>query len=121
MNVLGWGAVLFSILSLTPIFKGEPGFWLWLGASLFFFGVGVFMILCTGTFQIGKEEIIHSSKLGNYRIQWNEITFIEYDLYGSIVLNGRDKYLTIYNPEWWASKDRIAADFFIFRNSVTQY
>ena len=73
---------------------------------LFFFSIGAYLALISGSTEMNFDSITHKTLLGAYRIRWVEITEIEMDSSdGHLVFCGRDRRLSMIGPKFWTGKD----------------
>ncbi len=93
------------------------GFFTWFSYSccrgwpaLFFFfftGLGLYLILAAGSFDLDEQSLTHQSAFGRWRIGWNEIVSVEVgQVDGTIVLHGTDKRFILAPPGYWRGVDR---------------
>jgi hypothetical protein len=100
----GWLLLLMSMLFIYVFASEGP----WIG-SVFWVGfacLGIYCALITGRSEADKAGVTRKLPLGHYRILWDEIRFVEFDMFGSLVFYGDDKYLAITGPGYWAGKEK---------------
>lgn len=100
----GWLLLVISVLFVYVFASEGP----WIGA-VFFVGLaclGIYCALITGRSEVDRAGVTRKLPLGHYRILWDEIRFIEFDMFGSLVFYGDDKYLAITGPGYWAGKEK---------------
>jgi len=74
---------------------------------LLFVGLGVFLLLFSGTLEMNSEIITFQTPLKRYQIRWDEVIRIELDRVGSnIVFWGDNKRLVALGPYYWQGPDR---------------
>src|SRR6185369_7869790 len=72
-----------------------------------FVGLGVYLLLESGTFEMNGETITYRTPLARHQIRWDEVTRIELDKMGStIVFWGENKRLVALGPYYWEGRDR---------------
>lgn len=87
---VAWGSiVLFGSFAFFAWRAGQPG------ASLtfaVFIVLGILMLLTTGWLEADESGLVYRSRLGRYRIRWEEIQHVESDGQ-TLVLCAPDKHL----------------------------
>jgi hypothetical protein len=88
----------------------------WIGACvLFAFEIlGLYLFLSTSaTLVFSEESVTHHTLFGVYRIRWEEVTSIEFDAQGTLVLHGEEKQFVVWPVELWSGKQKREACEFI--------
>ncbi|MBW2037948.1 MAG: hypothetical protein JRI41_10850 [Deltaproteobacteria bacterium] len=106
IRVVGWGGIVF-FLSLAVLFSWGTGIGFY---SFFFLGMsmlGVALLLLDGSVEMDSHAVTYATPLGRYKMRWEEIQRIEYDLYQSwLVFYGGHKRLALWGPGYWLGEDR---------------
>jgi hypothetical protein len=79
------------------------------GGLLLFVGLGVYIILTAGSFSLGEQDIVHSTRFRRYLITWDQVRTIEVGNQGSLVLHGDDKRFVLAPISYWTGKEKEAA------------
>jgi hypothetical protein len=85
--------------------------------TLFFCGFAAFCgycVLMIGIIEADTESVTLKVPLGFYRMRWDEVTVVETDVYGSLVLCGENKHLGITSPSFWSGGDKEMMVHFLF-------
>lgn len=105
-KVLGWIVVAFCVFAIVGSWNAGA-----YNASLLFLvfaGLGVYLILGSGSMHLDSDYITYHLPLRSYQIKWNEVRHIEIDAGGgNMVFAGDDKRLAVIGPAFWSGKDKI--------------
>lgn len=105
IRVIGWICILFFVFCTIGAWRAgaqKPAV-----IFLVFVGLGVFLVLFSGTLEMNSEIIIFHTYLKRYQIRWDEVTHLELDRVGSnIVFWGENKRLVGMGPYYWQGADR---------------
>jgi hypothetical protein len=125
---------LYRIIGIACMFvSGALGFFFffikdiqspnaWIGACVFFaFEIlGIYLFLsASSTLIFTDESVTHRTLFGVFRIRWEEITSIEFDAQGTLVLHGENKQFVIWPVDAWSGKQKREACEFI-QNKINQ-
>ena len=105
VRVIGWISIIFFLFCAIGASRAgaqKPAL-----LFLIFVGLGVFLVLFSGTLEMNSEIIISRTLLKGHQIRWDEVTRIESDRMGSnIVFWGENKRLVGLGPYYWQGADR---------------
>jgi hypothetical protein len=104
---LAWICIaLFSSFSILSFFIG---LYIIVLLHLAFAGLGVYLLLTSGSISINTQKIRLQNNIGCYEIFWDEVNYIETDsMRGALVFNGGNKRVAFPGPAWWAGPDKMA-------------
>ena len=71
--------------------------------------LGVYMVFCSGHYEVGEVAVYHRSLLGHFRMKWSDVERIEVGNYGSLILHGEGKRFALAPVAYWSGKDKPAA------------
>ena len=105
IRVVGWISILFFLFGTIGAWRAgayKPAL-----IFLVFVGLGVFLLLYSGTLEMNSEIILFHTYLKRFQIRWDEVTRIELDRMGStMVFGGENKRLVGTGPYYWQGADR---------------
>ena len=105
IRVIGWICILLFLFGTIGAWRAgaqKPAL-----IFLVFVGLGVFLVLFSGTLEMTSEIIIFHTYLKRYQMRWDEVTHLELDRVGSnIVFWGENKRLVGMGPYYWQGADR---------------
>ena len=105
LRIISWTCILFFLVGAVGSARAGA-----LKVSLvfvFFIGLGVYLLLFSGTLEMNSETIFYRTPLGRYRIRWDEVRRLELDRVGSVmVFWGENKRLVALGPYYWQGADR---------------
>ena len=105
IRVVGWISILFFLFGTIGAWRAgayKPAL-----IFLVFVGLGVFLLLYSGTLEMNSELIVFHTYLKRFQIRWDEVTRIELDRMGStMVFGGENKRLVGMGPYYWQGADR---------------
>ena len=104
IRVIGWVCMIFFLFCTVGAWRAgaqKPALFF-----LLFVGLGVFLLLFSGTLEMNSEIIIFRRPLKRYQMRWDEVTRLELDRIGSnIVFWGENKRLVGMGPYYWQGAD----------------
>ena len=105
VRVVGWVCIIFFLFGATGAWRAgaqKPAV-----IFLVFVGLGLFLVLFSGTLEMNSEIIIFHTYLKRYQIRWDEVTHLELDRVGStMIFWGENKRLVGVGPYYWQGADR---------------
>ena len=105
LRVIGWIGISFFLFCTIGSWRAGAGKVVWL--FVLFVGLGVYLLLESGTLEMNSEIITYRTPLARHRIRWDEVTRIELDRMGStMVFWGENKRLVALGPYYWQGPDR---------------
>ena len=105
LRVIAWIGISFFLFCTVGSWRAGAGKVVWL--FVLFVGLGVFLLLLSGTLEMNSEIIIYRTPLARHRIRWDEVTRIELDRIGStMVFWGENKRLVALGPYYWQGPDQ---------------
>lgn len=105
-SFVAWlGTILFGVGVVGSLVSGEGG-----GAPIFlcFGAICVFLIVTTGELSMSEDEVIYESRLGTYKLRWDEIERIEVDSTNTGMIfysRQKGKRLSVFGPTYWSGPD----------------
>jgi len=66
----------------------------------------LYLALASGAYTISAQFLAYASKLGTWRISWDEISAAEYSAMGSLLLLGNNKRFALAPSAWWPRSGR---------------
>jgi|SRR6185503_16408258 len=105
LRVIAWVCIIFFLFCTIASWRAGAGKVVWL--FVVFVGLGTYLLLASGRFEMNSETIIYRTFRARYQIRWDEVTRIELDKIGStIVFWGENKRLVALGPYYWQGPDR---------------
>ena len=105
LRVIAWIGIGFFLFCTIGSWRAGAGKVVWV--FVFFVGLGVFLLLLSGTLEMNSETIIYRTPLARHQIRWEEVTRVELDKIGStMVFWGENKRLVALGPYYWQGPDR---------------
>lgn len=103
--VTGWVGLIFSaVIVVLAFFQGKL-----IIAFLFvpLLVLGTTKVLFSGAVEMDAEAVTRTNRLGRYRMEWEEIEWVETTVRGTpMVFRGDAKQLVIPGPRLWTGTDR---------------
>ena len=101
------GLVCVILFLVGAVGSANAGAWKSSLVFVFFIGLGVYILLFSGTLEMNSETIFYRTPLGRYQIRWDEVKSLELDRMGSVmVFWGENKRLVALGPYYWQGADR---------------
>jgi len=76
---------------------------------MFFALMGIYILVCVGSYELSETEISHTNLFGRFRMRWRDVREAEFGTQGSIVLHGRDMRFVVAPPSAWSGEQKAAA------------
>ncbi|MSQ18613.1 MAG: hypothetical protein EXR39_03420 [Betaproteobacteria bacterium] len=101
---IGWALVVLGALCIVGAWSAQV-YWA-TGVFGLLSGVGLYMALAAGGFDLDADGIRHRSTFGAWAIKWDEITHVEIGVTdGTFVLAGSTKRFILSPSGWWSGLD----------------
>lgn len=105
LRIIGWACLLvfaaFQFLDFRS--GGRWGLLFWFAFEV----LGVYLILCAGTYEFDESGITYKCRFGQWSMHWMDLTGVEIgQADGSIVLHGSNKRLVLMPTSCWHGSDR---------------
>lgn len=105
LRILGWICFLIfgAFMALDFRSGGRWGLLLWAAFEL----LGIYLVLCGGTYDFDESGVTYTSRLGKWFIKWADVTGVEIgEADGSIILSGQNMRFSLLPVGWWHGTDR---------------
>lgn len=113
-KIIGWVNLLLFTFATIMSWRANTGYIPLI--FLFFALLGLYIVLASGHMEVDSKSIRFYSHFGKYKINWDEIKYIEIDKQlGNIVFFGDEKVLqTIGLQGWTGKKEKLEMADFLF-------
>lgn len=103
-KIVGWTCIaLFTLGSIMAARASAFGVALFF---LLFVGLGIYILLGSGSMTVNAKEIRYNLPLASYKIEWREIKHVEVDRqFSSFVFVGENKRLAVNGVTSWTRKN----------------